>query len=51
MKSLHISTLNDFSLGEKVPDLHIPSYKVICLDHGNKGHINSHQLFLNHVLE
>lgn len=50
MKSLHISTLNDFPLGEKVPDSHIPSYKVIHLDHGNKGHINPLQLFFNHVL-
>lgn len=50
MKYLHISTLNDFPLGEKVPDSHIPSYKVIRLDQGNKGHINPLQLFFNHVL-
>lgn len=50
MKSLHISTLNHFPLGKKVPDSHTPSYKVIRLDQGNKGHINPLQLFFNYVL-
>ena len=49
MKYLHISSLNDFPLGEKVPDSHIPSYKVIRLDQDSKGHINPLQLFFNHV--